>query len=832
VTRIRVLKFGGSAFVGADRAEQAFAILQRELALGPIAVVVSAIGHTTDRLLSAARLASRGMEVEAEREVDAIVAYVFNEPTLAAALTDDALRQLDALIGELRKLLYGVSLLREHSTASLDLILSFGERIAAHTVSAVLASRQVPAMPVDARDLLCTSDRFGDALVDWERTAASIHAAAPAWSGKVPVITGFVGRAPDGRTTTLGRNGSDYTATLLARALDAAEVQFWSDVPGVMTADPALVDEAWPLARMTYAEALELATFGARVFHPRTMIPLMESGIPLRLRNTLEPDAAGTQVDAAGDVDSQRATCVTSLENQAMLDVQARRLEHHAGVAERVQSALARDNVPVWMMTQSAMGQAISAVVPMADADRAIQAIERALAPELLRGDFLPIGVQQPVTLLTLVAEAMGRTPNVAGRMFSALGNIGISVHAIGQSASSRSVSCVVHARDTRDAVRAVHAGFNLTHQRISMLVMGTGVVGAELIAQVRDQASGLRDRNDLFPVIVGLATSRRIVFDPEGLDPARASDLLADAPEVKHGPGGPVSPAVLDRLARLTAPVLVDCTGADGMESLYEAAFSRGIHVVAANKKPLTLPTAQRDALLDSARRHHRAYRYETTVGASLPVIETLQNLVQTGDTVELIEGSFSGTLGYLTNELMSGVPLDQAVRVAKELGYTEPLPQDDLSGLDVARKAIILARELGMQVELSDIRLTPLVPDSVLANRDLASFFQALSDYAPHMAQTVSQLREDGKVLRYLARVDPGAAARGEPALTVGPVGVPLDHPGARLRGSEAFVAFTTRRYKTYPLLVQGAGAGGAVTAAGVLADVLRIVATLRGR
>lgn len=832
MNRIRVLKFGGSSFVGADRAEQAFAILERERRLGPIAVVVSAIGSTTDRLLEAARLASRGEYADAERGVDAILAYVLDQPVLAAGLTDHARAELDTLVGELRKLLYGVSLLREHSPASLDLILSFGERIAAHAVASVLVRRSVAAVPVDARDFVCTNDRFGDALVDWDRTVGALVGAAPSWGGQVPVITGYLGRAPDGRTTTLGRNGSDYTATLVARALDAAEVQFWTDVPGVMTADPALVDEAWPLARMSYAEALELATFGARVFHPRTMIPLMESGIPLRLRNTMEPDAAGTRVDAGGDVDSRRATCVTSLENQALLDVQARRLEHNAGVAERVQAALANDEVPVWMMTQSAMGQAISAVVPLEDADRAIAAIERALAQELSRGDLLPIGVLRPVTLLTLVAEAMGRTPNVAGRMFSALGNIGISVHAIGQSASSRSVSCVVHARDTRDAVRAVHAGFNLTHQRISMLVMGTGVVGAELIQQVRDQATGLRDHHDLFPVIVGLATSRRIVFDPDGLDPARASELLADAPEVLHGPGGPVSHAVLDRLARLTAPVLVDCTGADGMEALYEAAFARGVHVVAANKKPLTLPTARRDALLDAARKHHRAYRYETTVGASLPVIETLQNLVQTGDTVELIEGSFSGTLGYLTNELMAGVPLDEAVRVAKGLGYTEPNPQDDLSGLDVARKAIILGRELGMQVELSDIALTPLVPDSVLAERDLDAFFQALGRYAATMAATVSQLRAEGKVLRYLARVDPGAAARGEPALTVGPVGVPLDHPGARLRGSEAFVAFTTRRYKTYPLLVQGAGAGGAVTAAGVLADVLRIVATLRGR
>jgi aspartokinase/homoserine dehydrogenase 1 len=684
---------------------------------------------------------------------------------------------------------------------------------------------------VDARTFVRTDDRFGDAIVDWPATATALDAASGAWAGRIPVVTGFLGRAPDGRTTTLGRNGSDYTATLLARGLRAREVQIWTDVPGVMTADPALVDEAWPLAHMTYGEALELATFGARMFHPRTMIPLIESGIPMRIRHTMRPDEPGTRVDAVGAPAGDRATSVTSLEDQALIDVQVRQLNHATNVSERVQAVLLAEGVDVWMLTQSAMGQAVSAVVPVAQADRAVRALQVAFADAIGRGDLHPIGVERPVTLLTLVAEAMGRTPNVAGRMFSALGQIGVNVLAIGQSASSRSISCVVHAHDTRDAVRAVHAGFNLTHQRVSLLVLGAGIVGAELLAQVAEQREELKRERGLHPVVVGIATSRRLLFDRDGLDLDGWRERLADEPEATPARFGPVTPDVLDRLARLTGPVLVDCTAADGMEELYEQAFARGIHVVAANKKPLTTPQARRDALLASARQHHRGYRYETTVGASLPVIGTLQDLVQTGDEVHLVEGSLSGTLGFLTNALMDGVRLDAAVRDAKEKGYTEPLPQDDLSGLDAARKGIILARELGFELELDDVALTPFVPAELLAERDLEAFYRALAGHADELARTLARLREEGRVLRYLARVDPSAPSRGEPVVTVGPVGVPSDHPAAGLRGSESFVAFHTRRYQLYPLIVRGAGAGGAVTAAGVLADVLRTFPLLRG-
>lgn len=823
MTDIRVLKFGGTSLGAPERVLRAATIIASERALGPVAVVVSAMGGTTNALLAAAAAAASGDEEGARAHVDAVQELVLTHAGLADA--PEAVDTILALVAELRKLIYGVSLLREHSPASLDLILSFGERLSATAMAALLTSRGTPAVMVDARTFVHTDARFGDAIVDWARTAAALAQVQGTWGQAVPVVTGFLGQAPDGRTTTLGRNGSDYTATLLGRGLGATEVQIWTDVEGVMTADPALVDEAYPLSQMSYGEALELATFGARMFHPRTMIPLIESGIPMRIRSTMAPEAAGTRVDAHGATDTDRATSVTSLEGQALLDVQVRQLNHATQVGERVQAVLLAEKIPVWMMTQSAMGQAISAVIPQDDADRALAALQDAFSRELERGDLHPLGLTRPVTLLTLVAEAMGRTPNVAGRMFATLGEVGVNVLAIGQSASSRSVSCVIHARDTTHAVRGVHTGFNLTHQRASVLMLGSGVVGSEFLSQVRDQRAWLRDQQDVDLLVVGVATSRRLAFDPSGLDLDDWREALLTVEDDARGPLGPVTLEVLDQLARLTGPVLVDCTASDGMEALYEAAFARGIHVVAANKKPLTTSQSRRDALLASARAHHRSYRYETTVGASLPVIATLQDLVQTGDTVQRIEGSFSGTLGYLTNALMDGQRIDEAVREAKRLGFTEPLPQDDLSGLDAARKAIILARELGYQIEMADVALTPLVPSELLAERDLDAFFAALAGHADTVAAEIAAHRAAGNVLRYLATVDPSAPARQEPLLTVGPTAVPADHPAARLRGSESFVSFQTRRYQAYPLVVQGAGAGGAVTAAGVLADVLRL-------
>ena len=789
-----VLKFGGSSLSSPEKVAKAAALINEHP--GEVAVVVSAQGDTTDRLERALALAKGGDRLGADAVLDGLLGG-------PAGCT--------SLIEELRDLLLGVSLLREVSAASRDLVLSHGERLSILVMSEALRARGREAIAVDARNWLRTDTRFGDARVDLAATEAALAIERKRWRGAIPVITGFIGASADGRTTTLGRGGSDYSATLLARGLQAKEVQIWTDVPGVMTADPAIVDEAKSLKHMSYGEALELAVFGARVLHPRTLVPLLSTGIPMRIKNSLDPSDPGTLVDAGGCLDEDQATSVTSLEDQALFDLRIQRLHEGPELGERVHRALAMAQCHPWLITHSAHGQGISVVLPRRESGRLRAELENCFEMELARGDLAPIEVREPVALLTVVGEAMGRTPGVNGRLFGALGAVGINVLSIGQSATARSVSCVVDQAELALAVETVHGAFHFSSQRLSIFLLGTGTVGGALLDELDRQQGDLAKAHDLKPVLVGVATSSRLAFSPAAT--AQASSGIPDP--------------ILDALARQPVPVLVDCTAAEGMESLYEAALTRGIHVVVANKKALTTPSATRDQLLETARRSHRAFCYETTVGAALPVIHTVHDLLRTGDSVHRIEGSLSGSLGVICEQLNRGLPIDEAVQQAMERGYTEPRPQEDLSGTDAARKALILARELGLRLDLCDVEITPLVPEELLGIKEPDEFITALKENRGLFAQRTVKLRERNQVLRYLAVIDPSAT----PALRVGPVPVGADHPAASLAGSQAFVAFSTRRYAEHPLIVQGAGAGGEVTASGVLGEVLRIAKGLSG-
>lgn len=827
---MRVFKFGGTSVGSGERLAQVLRIILRERAVSPLAVVVSAPGDTTDWLLDAGRHAAAGELARAEAVVDDIVSVARDAVRGAlealGAQWPDASSVISTTLADLRRLLGGVAVVGEFSGAIRDHVLSFGERLSSRLVAGALNALGAEALAVDARSWVVTDDTFGAAKVQWAETLTRITALRAAWpEGAVTVHTGFLGATPRGVTTTLGRNGSDFTAALLGRALSATEVGIFTDVPGVMTADPSIEREAYPVPRLSYREALELAGLGLRMFHPRTMVPLIESGVPMRIRSTMRPDEPGTLVDATGSPDARRPTCVVSLEDLALVDVEGTQRTEGAAVGPRALAALETAGVRALFSTLAPYGNGVALAVSRADLPRAVDAVRDALGRELARGDLAAPRVSAPVTVLTLVAEAMGQTVGVAGRFFGALGSIGVPVRASAQGATSRAICAVIDADHTAVAVRAVHAAFNLAREQVSLLLMGKGTVGGHLLAQIAAERENLLRRNDLALRVVGVADSAGALFDENGLDPLAVRALLDERslPRVAVGD-------VLDRLARLPVPVLVDCSAADGMEALYTQALARGIHVVTANKKPLVLPRPERARIFDAARAAHRGFRYETTCGASLPVIETLKNLVRTGDAVTLVQGSLSGTLGFLCNEVSRGVSLSAAVRDAKARGYTEPHPRDDLNGIDAGRKALILARELGVEAELDDVEVEPFVPREILAEDELARFFTALEAHDEAFAARIAALARDGLTLRYLARVEPGEGGRAR--LRVGPVGVPADHPAVRLRGSEAFVAFTTARYAEYPLVVQGAGAGGAVTAAGVLADVLALSQSLRGR
>jgi bifunctional aspartokinase / homoserine dehydrogenase 1 len=816
----RVHKFGGSSL--GRRLSQVLALIVDARGRGPLVVVVSALGDTTDWLFAAARRAEAGDAQGAEEELQRAQALalevarpVLSEPALAALEVE-----VRRLLHPVRRLLEGIGLVRECTPRVLDEVVSVGERLSATLVASALGVRGERALAVDARELLVTDDTPQAAQVAVAETQARVVAAAPGWAGLMPVVTGYIGRSRTGHTTTLGRNGSDYTASLLAQALGAAEVTVWTDVPGVFTADPALVDDAYPVTRLSWFEALELAHFGTRMFHARTMVPLLESGATLTIRSTLEPERPGTRIDALGHTEDGQPTCVTSLEQLALLAVESRRSSLPPGFTARALEALAARGIHVWMSNQTGLGVSACFAVSASEAALAHQALEQ-LAREV---DVVVAQVRSPVTLVTLVAERMGQQANVAGRFFHALGNVGVKVRAIAQGASERSISCVVDAEDTATAVRVVHAAFNFAETELHVALLGVGTVGGQLLKQMADQAEALRVQHGIRLKLVYASGRRGALLDPAGLDPRTVQARLQGGDA-----RGPRPEVALEALSRLPLPVLVDCTASDGMEGLYRAAFARGLHVVAANKKPLALPSALRDELLADARRFSRAYLYETTCGASLPVIETLKNLVRTGDVVQRIEGSLSGTLGFLADSVMQGVPLSKAVRTARERGLSEPHPRDDLSGLDVARKALILARELGVQIALEDVAVEPFVPSQYLAEGDVERFLAGLAGLDRAFAEKVEAYQRSGLVLRFLAQVEwAGTTLRAR----VGPLAVPHTHPAASLRSEEAMVAFTTRRYHEYPLIVRGAGAGGDVTAAGVLADVLRLAQNVRGR
>ena len=819
----QVFKFGGSSLGEADR----LPVVLRRVAEAerPLALVVSALGDSTEWLIEAGRAAASGDAVRAQAGLDRALALVRTRG--AGVLGPEALVALEEpwaeILADGGRALSRLGEAKAPVSADLDVLLSVGERLSSHLVAAALRGSGLPGLAVDAREIFRTDDRHGDATVDLGASLRPVLERRAHWETQIPVVTGFIGRGPDGSTTTLGRNGSDYAATTLAALLGAPEVTIWTDVGGVMTADPELVEEAYPVPRLTWHEARELAHFGLRMFHRRTVLPLERSGARLRIRSTVD-GGEGTLIDAQGNPDPHRPTCVASLESLALLAVESRLAAPEASVAARVLSALETAQIRVWMVTQSGHGQSLAVVVDEAAADRARAVLESSLADLLARGEVELPPARDPVSLVTLVAEAMGHWPNVAGRFFGALGAVGINVRAIAQGASSRSIGCVVDAADTAEAVRTVHAAFNLAQTEVNVLLVGRGTVGGRLLAQLETTRDALRSRQGIDARLFGVVDRHGAHVNPRGLVPSELpprSSVQAGAP--------PELTELLDRLARLQLPVLVDCTAEDGMEAVYVEAFRRGIHVVAANKKPLALPLRRREEIFDVARRHFRAWHYETTVGAGLPVIETLKNLVATGDVVERIDGSLSGTLGFLCQEVMSGTPLSTAVRTARDRGYTEPHPRDDLSGLDVARKALILARELGLQLELEDVAVEPFVDAALLAEDDPERFLRQLAAHDEAFAARVARYVAAGRTLRYLVQIVPGAEGR---KVRVGPVAVEAGHPAVPLRGAEALVAFTTARYQDYPLIVRGAGAGGDVTAAGVLADILRLTQNVRGR
>lgn len=823
---MKILKFGGSSVATPEAVGAVTEIVAAASRRGEVAVVVSAFGGVTDALLSAA--AAAVTDGEAYREP--LAAIEARHRQAAETLTPAAERSaaaafLDTTLGELRDLLHGVALLREASRRTLDSISSYGERLSAYLVASALRGAGLEAAFCDARRLIVTGPEFGDAQVDLEMTYERVRRH---FEGEraLQVVTGFIAATPEGETTTLGRGGSDSTAALLGAALEAEAVELWTDVDGVMSADPRQVPAAAPIAELSYDELMELSHFGAKVVYPPSIHPARQRGVPLVIKNTFNPSFPGTRVGgerSSGGTDGGESPLrgISSISRVALLRLEGDGMVGVPGIAMRLFGALAREGVSVILISQASSEHSICFAVTPDAVPAAEHSLEREFYLERRAGLIDPLVVERDLAVVAAVGSGMRERPGIAGRLFGVLGVHGVNVRAIAQGSSERNVSLVVAAGDETRALNAIHDAFFFPGLRpVEIWLAGVGRVGGALLAQLARRRDDLEAETGVRLRLAGLAASRQVLVAPEGLDPSSATERLRGASKASSsGVDG-----LVDRLLAQRRPrrVFVDCTAGDEAPACYGRLLEAGVAVATANKRGLSGPLAAYRRLLGGRSwRAGRPFFYEATVGAGLPVVSTLEDLMATGDRLLRFDGVLSGTLAFLVDRLHAGVPLSSAVSQAHELGYTEPDPREDLRGTDVGRKLLILARLAGLELEPEEVAVEPFLPgEGGVFEGDLERFWRRLPELDAAFARRVEEAEEAGRRLCYVASLADGRAR-------VALEAVPSEHPCGGVRGSDNLVALTTERYRESPLVVRGPGAGPEVTAAGVFADILRAVA-----
>jgi aspartokinase/homoserine dehydrogenase 1 len=812
-----VHKFGGTSLADADRYRGAADLVRADGAPGRM-VVVSAMAGVTDALIGLVHDASarretylEGLEQLRRKQIDAI------EALLPSERRDALVSVVERDVADIKDVLRALWLMQSPPRNAMDLVSGYGELWSARLLATHLASTASDVEWLDAREVLVVESGDITSVVDWDESRRRLAA----WREKHPaatvVVTGFVASTREGVPTTLGRNGSDYSASIFAALLDALEIDIWTDVDGVLSADPRQVPEAVALSELSYDEAMELAYFGAKVIHPSTMTPAVDRKIPIFIRNTFHPDLPGTRIHL-GTADDAAVKGFATVDDMTLLNLEGTGMIGVPGIAERLFGALREACCSVVMISQGSSEHSICLAVPGAQGDVARAAIERAFDLERRHGQIQSLDVTDGCTILAVVGDNMAGIPGVAGSFFGALGKASVNVRAIAQGSSERNISVVIDGKDATRALRAVHAGFYLSKQALSIGVIGPGVVGSTLLDQLAGEQSRLREELNVDLRIRGIATSSRMVLDDKEIPAGGWRQAMESSSE----------PVDLDRFAdhvqteSIPHAVLIDCTASDEIAMRYADWMERGIHVITPNKKASTADRAYHERLRQAGRRMKMHYLYETTVGAALPILQTLRDLIQTGDEILEIEGIFSGTLSYLFNSFDGSRPFSEIVREARDKGYTEPDPREDLSGMDVARKVVILAREMGMDVELRDASVESLVPDE-LVDGSVDEFLNNMGSLDDRLRELVAAARSRDEVLRFVGTIDP---KRG---LSVRLSSYPATHPFGRIQLTDNIVQFRTRRYSDNPLVVQGPGAGPDVTAGGVFADLLRLASYL---
>jgi aspartokinase/homoserine dehydrogenase 1 len=781
-----------------------------------IGVVVSAMGGMTNALLDLASQAERddgayeaGLNAIGDRYAETAKALLDGEPLVQVL---DAWGQ-DAQ--DIRDVLKAIALVRSAPQRSRDVVAGYGEIWSARLLAA-LVGRLAPERGgtwVDARHVITVRQTELGATVLWDQSRENFRTVVPDDFSGITVMTGFIATDETGLQTTLGRNGSDFSAAIFAALASACELSIWTDVDGVMSADPNRVPEARVIEQLTYNEAMELAYFGAKVIHPQTLGPVIDNEIPVFIRNSRNPSHPGSRIAAvAAEADSIKG--ITAIGDMALVNLEGAGMIGVPGTADRLFASLKNAGVSVTLISQASSEHSICIAVPRVLAERARQVISDAFADELASGQIHSVDVTDSQSIVAVVGDGMAGTPGIAARFFGTLGRAGINVRAIAQGSSERNISAVVDADEATRALRAAHSGFYLSAKTVSIGLIGPGTVGSALLRQIEKEHARLEGRFNIDLRVRGIARSGRMLLGDRRIDLAdwpsafdsEAVDLDLEAFEAHVNPD------------HLPHAIIIDCTASEFIASRYTDWLSRGIHVITPNKKAFSGPFENYRALQAAADKGSAHYFYETTVGAALPIITTLCDLIHTGDEVHSVQGIFSGTLAYLFNVYDGSRPFSDIVREARENGFTEPDPRDDLSGMDVARKLTILARELGESIEIGDFPVQNLVPEA-LRDCSIDEFLARLPEHDDDVEAMFRDAANQGRRLRYVARFEAGGDA------SVGLEAVDADHPFCNINLTDNIVQFKSDRYSANPLVVQGPGAGPEVTAAGVFADLLRL-------
>lgn len=818
-----VHKFGGSSLANADCFRRVAKIVGDQ-PKGNLGVVVSAVGGVTDMLFDLIDRASRQKPL-ADALADLSRRHrELTDELLAETQTAAFMTQFEADVSDIKCVLEALALVNATSRRSQDMVSGFGELWSARLLAALLGSQADGShnvLCIDARDVLLVEPGEMGPIVVWNKTRDKLSAVLEPDFRGIAVITGYIARTPDGLQTTLGRNGSDYSASIFAALLQADAVHIWTDVDGVMSGDPRRVPEATVIDEISYNEAMELAYFGARVIHPQTMAPAVSHEIPIRIRSTFNPEHPGSRIITSPVGPEAVVKGISGIDGVALVNLEGAGMIGVPGTADRLFGALRDAGVSVMLISQGSSEHSICFAVPEESAELVKSVVEEAFALELAQAQVQKVGITRGCGVLAVVGDGMAGTPGVAARFFGTLGKAGINVRAIAQGASERNISAVISSTDMTRALRTVHASFYLSAKTVSIGLIGPGSVGSVLLDQMAGEVARLREDFNLDLRVRGLGGSRRMVLDD------RRVDLKDWRSALEHGSEMDLVRFVDHVQAdHLPHTILVDCTADPGIAEEYADWLQRGIHIVTPNKRAHSDSMDYYRRLKAICRSAGTHFLYEATVGAGLPVIRTLRDLVETGDDIESISGIFSGTLAYLCNVFDATRPFSEIVRDARAQGYTEPDPRDDLSGTDVARKAVILAREAGMELELEDIDVQSLVPAelSTAVVSSVDEFLDRLSDFDAPMAERFRAAARDNRVLRYVAEVN-RSTRQARVALRT----YPRDHPFAGISLTDNVVQFVTRRYRDNPLIVRGPGAGPDVTAAGIFADILRLCSML---